>query len=201
MSPGGWIHHCFSCQLPRSSVLGALGSCVRPREKKKKEIYYQIVKFGMKSPSHSFTTGNFSGCYGPTCNTSWQQYLSSLQFSLRALGPHLYTFSNIFLAQSLETIKRLGLHILKGRSWTDDKGRQWTFALDFSSLHLLQAATPTLSPSKITNVKSPFGGQRRDFPSYIGLQGRWNSCSPYNCPVWPVKSWMGNGSWLWITGN
>lgn len=114
----------FFLPVTQKFCFRSFGVMCSSKGKKKKEIYYQIVKFGMKSPSHSFTTGNFSGCYGPTCNTSWQQYLSSLQFSLRALGPHLYTFSNIFLAQSLETIKRLGLHFLKGRSWTDDKGRQ-----------------------------------------------------------------------------
>lgn len=61
-----------------------------------------------KKPSRSFISGNFSGCCGATCNTNWQQYLSSLQFFLWALGPHLYTEdTSIFLTlRGFERIKR-----------------------------------------------------------------------------------------------
>lgn len=149
MSPEGWVHNYFSCQLTWSLVLEALGSCVEPRKKEVRFII-KLSSLELKTPSHSFTSGNFSGCCGATSNKSWQQYLSSLLFCLWALGPHLYTWdTSSFLAQrSFETINKLSLHILKGKSWTDDKGRHWTFGLDFSSLHLLQATPPSSASFK-----------------------------------------------------
>lgn len=70
--------------------------CASNEKKTKGKIYYQIVSLELKTPSHSFTSGNFSECYRTTCNTNWQQYLSNPQFSLWALGPHLYTFFQHF---------------------------------------------------------------------------------------------------------
>lgn len=130
MPPEGWVHNYFSCQLTWSPVLEALGSCVEPRKKEVRFII-KLSSLELKTRSHSFTSGNFSGCCGATSNKSWQQCLSSLLFCLWALGPHLYTWdTSSFLAQrSFETINKLSLHILKGQSWTDDKGRHWTWWL------------------------------------------------------------------------
>lgn len=58
----------------------------------------------------------------------WLSGDASVTETLMIIGPFL--------------VNLLGLDILKGKSWIDDKGRQWSFGSDFSLLCLLQAAPP-----------------------------------------------------------
>ncbi|GAB0209514.1 pol-like protein ENS-3 [Grus japonensis] len=92
----------------------------------------------------------------------------------------------------------LGLDVLKGKTWIDNKGRQWSFGSPTVDIRLLQAA-PLLPPSKLTNVKPyliPLGAREGITPVLEDLKGQGiviPTHSPFNSPVWPVRK--PNGTW------
>ena len=92
----------------------------------------------------------------------------------------------------------LGLDMLKGKSWTDDKGREWMFGVPSLNIRLLQTAPP-LPPSNLTCVKPyplPLGARSGISPVLAELKEQGiviPTHSPFNSPVWPVRK--PNGKW------
>ena len=76
------------------------------------------------------------------------------------------TATLVMVVVGLFLLNLLGLDVLKGKMWIDDKGRNWTFGTSSINMRLLPAA-PLLPPSQLTNVKPyllPLGAQEEITP-------------------------------------